>query len=177
MDYFKISKLFSSIQFNSIQFNSIQFNSIQFNSIQFNLFSIKQQTHLKHIQDEEDATKSESLKNVTLTLQLKQQRQTNKAKIIQKQAKSLTSMYKGMIHHWQLNYIWWFVLTIWKVRKQFSLQTAKVLQGYSFKSDAIFLYHTTQIASYICLICNGRFQNKMAGWQAVLSGSGWFPLF
>ena len=91
---------------------SVKWNQFQFNSIQI-YFPSKQQTHLKNTQDGGDATKSKSLKDAAPPLQLKTQQQKSKHKT--KASKASNKHVHGIIHHWKLNYIWWFVLTIWKV--------------------------------------------------------------
>ena len=129
-----------------------QFNSIQFNSIQFNSFSIKTtSTDLKTHKMEEMQLKAKAWRMLH-HLYNKKQQQTNKVNIKQRQAKKSNSNkhVQGMIHHWQLNYIWWFVLTVWKVKKQFS--TPKVLLGYSWVKERynFFLTWFNVFEHFIC---------------------------
>ena len=77
------------------------------------IFHQDNRTHFRNTQVGGDATKRRNLKNVEPCLQLKTT--ANKgSNQIQKQAKNLLHV-QGIICHWQLNNMWWFVMTVWKV--------------------------------------------------------------
>ena len=101
-------------------------------------------------------------------LTIKKQQQNSKHKT--KASKTSNKHVHGIIHHWKLNYILWFVLTMWKVTN-FPLRKCN-WDIHELKYDTIFLLNWPNVFEHF--ICLGKlFQILGPVFRTVFSRNMW----